>query len=222
MIPEQLVNLFTDISATTNAIKARAPMIAGDAARRRRRCRGRHFHHRLRPQGPAHDGGGRQGARHRTCRWSSAPRECFEEASRSGWGPRDGAAVAVYWSSAQEIATVLRYNVHHLVSGVIMQSLTLAQASTIVDVALKTGRDNKFLPLVGRGARCRRASRRLQARGQVGHPALRHRVRKAWGALGMGLGSRTLAERAAKHAAVLHHAGGGERGPHGAAIRPAC
>ena len=29
MTPEQLVNLFTDISATTNAIKARAPMIAG-------------------------------------------------------------------------------------------------------------------------------------------------------------------------------------------------
>ena len=35
--PEQLVNLFTDISATTNAIKVRAPMIAGDARDRRRR-----------------------------------------------------------------------------------------------------------------------------------------------------------------------------------------
>ena len=38
LTPEQLVSLFTDISATTNAIKARAPMIAamlaggGDAA----------------------------------------------------------------------------------------------------------------------------------------------------------------------------------------------
>ena len=28
--------------------------------------------------------------------------ECFEEAARSGWGPRDGAAVAAYWSNRKK------------------------------------------------------------------------------------------------------------------------
>ena len=42
---------------------------------------------------------------------------------------------------------------------------------------------------------------------------------KAWGALGMGLGSRTLAERAAKQPAVLHLARGGQRRPPGAESR---
>ena len=37
---------------------------------------------------------------------------------------------------------------------------------------------------------------------------------KAWGALGMGFGSRTLRPRG-QDAEVLHHAGGGERRAHG-------
>ena len=28
--------------------------------------------------------------------------DCFEEASRSGWGQRDGAAIAVFWSSKKK------------------------------------------------------------------------------------------------------------------------
>ena len=28
--------------------------------------------------------------------------DCFEEASRSGWGQRDGAAIAVFWSTKKK------------------------------------------------------------------------------------------------------------------------
>lgn len=96
MKPEQLINLFTDISATTNAFKARAPMIAAmlaggsDAA-------GATF---------TVDSGLkdlRTMAAEGRARGIELPlveraTGCYEEASRSGWGPRDGSAVAVYWS----------------------------------------------------------------------------------------------------------------------------
>jgi uncharacterized protein GlcG (DUF336 family) len=78
-----------------------------------------------------------------------------------------------------------------------MQSLTLAQASTIVDVALKTGRDQKFQPLSvavldpgGHLVAFKREDKSGILRFDIAFG-------KAWGALGMGLGSRTLAERAA-------------------------
>ena len=78
-----------------------------------------------------------------------------------------------------------------------MQSLTLAQASTIVDVALKTGRDKKFQPL---SVAVLDAGGHLVAfKREDKSGILRFDIAfgKAWGALGMGLGSRTLAERAA-------------------------
>ena len=78
-----------------------------------------------------------------------------------------------------------------------MQSLTLAQASTIIDVALKTGRDKKFQPLSvavldpgGHLVAFKREDKSGILRFDIAFG-------KAWGALGMGLGSRTLAERAA-------------------------
>ena len=78
-----------------------------------------------------------------------------------------------------------------------MQSLTLAQASTIVDVALKTGRDKKFQPLSvavldpgGHLVAFKREDKSGILRFDIAFG-------KAWGALGMGFGSRTLAERAA-------------------------
>src|SRR6187401_2089417 len=79
-----------------------------------------------------------------------------------------------------------------------MQSLTLAQASTIVDVAIKTGRDRKFQPLsvavLDNGGHLVAFKREDKA------GILRFDIAfgKAWGALGMGFGSRTLASRAAK------------------------
>ena len=78
-----------------------------------------------------------------------------------------------------------------------MQSLTLAQASIVVDVALKTGRDKKFQPL---SVAVLDAGGHLVAfKREDKSGILRFDIAfgKAWGALGMGLGSRTLAERAA-------------------------
>ena len=78
-----------------------------------------------------------------------------------------------------------------------MASLTLAQASTIVDVALKTGREAKFEPLTvavldagGHLVAFKREDKSGLLRFDIAYG-------KAWGALGMGFGSRTLAERAA-------------------------
>ena len=78
-----------------------------------------------------------------------------------------------------------------------MQSLTLAQASTIVDVAIKTGRDKSFQPLSvavldpgGHLVAFKREDKSGILRFDIAFG-------KAWGALGMGFGSRTLGERAA-------------------------
>jgi uncharacterized protein GlcG (DUF336 family) len=76
-------------------------------------------------------------------------------------------------------------------------SLTLRQATTIVEVALRTGRETGCAPL---------AVAVLDAGGHLmafaredGAGIVRPQIAigKAWGALGMGLGSRTLARRVA-------------------------
>ena len=79
-----------------------------------------------------------------------------------------------------------------------MTSLTLAQASTIVDIALKHGREIKCALLTvavldagGHLVAFKREDRSGILRYDIA-------VGKAWGALGMGFGSRELAERAAK------------------------
>jgi 3-hydroxyisobutyrate dehydrogenase len=100
MTPDQLVNLFTDISATNNAVKARAPMITallaggGDAA-------GATFtiDSGLKDLRTMAAEGKAQGIDLPLVQRTA---DCFEEASRSGWGPRDGAAVAVFWSSKKK------------------------------------------------------------------------------------------------------------------------
>ena len=68
-------------------------------------------------------------------------------------------------------------------------SVTLAQASTIVDTALKKGRDTSCAPLTVAV---------LDAGGHLVAFKREDKSGKAWGALGMGFGSRTLAARAAK------------------------
>src|SRR6476646_12052749 len=76
-------------------------------------------------------------------------------------------------------------------------SVTLAQASTIVDTALKKGRDTSCAPLTvavldagGHLVAFKREDKSGLLRFDIAYG-------KAWGALGMGFGSRTLAERAA-------------------------
>jgi uncharacterized protein GlcG (DUF336 family) len=77
-------------------------------------------------------------------------------------------------------------------------SVTLAQASTILDVALKKARDNNLAPLTvavldsgGHLVAFKREDKSGILRFDIAFG-------KAWGALGMGFGSRTLASRAAK------------------------
>jgi len=77
-------------------------------------------------------------------------------------------------------------------------SVTLAQASTIVDIALKKARDNNLAPLTvavldsgGHLVAFKREDKSGILRFDIAFG-------KAWGALGMGFGSRTLASRAAK------------------------
>jgi uncharacterized protein GlcG (DUF336 family) len=77
-------------------------------------------------------------------------------------------------------------------------SVTLAQASTIVDVALKKARASNLAPLTvavldsgGHLVAFKREDKSGLLRFDIAFG-------KAWGALGMGFGSRTLASRAAK------------------------
>src|ERR1700742_958217 len=79
-----------------------------------------------------------------------------------------------------------------------MSRLTLAQASTIVDAALSKGHAMSLAPLTvavldagGHLVAFKREDRSGLLRFDIAFG-------KAWGALGMGFGSRTLAARAAK------------------------
>lgn len=79
-----------------------------------------------------------------------------------------------------------------------MSTLTLTHASTILDTALKTARDKNFQPL---SVAVLDAGGHLVAfKREDKSGILRFDIAfgKAWGALGMGLGSRTLFERAEK------------------------
>lgn len=79
-----------------------------------------------------------------------------------------------------------------------MSSVTLAQAATIVDAALKKGRDTSCAPLTvavldagGHLVCFKREDRSGLLRFDIAYG-------KAWGALGFGFGSRELGNRAAK------------------------
>jgi uncharacterized protein GlcG (DUF336 family) len=80
-----------------------------------------------------------------------------------------------------------------------MSNVTLAQASTIVDVALRKGRETDCAPLTvavldagGHLVAFKREDRSGIMRFDIAFG-------KAWGALGMGFASRTLGERAEKY-----------------------
>ena len=77
-------------------------------------------------------------------------------------------------------------------------SVTLQQATTIVETALRTGRETSCAPLavavLDAGGHLKAFAREDGA--GIVRPQIA--VGKAWGALGMGLGSRTLARRVAE------------------------
>jgi uncharacterized protein GlcG (DUF336 family) len=81
--------------------------------------------------------------------------------------------------------------------------IALAQAVTMIDTALKHGREKRLQPLtvaVLDAAGCLVALQR-----EDGSSLLRPQIAqaKAWGALGMGMGTRALAQRAASHPAFV-------------------
>ena len=77
-----------------------------------------------------------------------------------------------------------------------MPDLTLAQASTIVDAALAKGHEMKLKPLTVAVLDAGGHPRALKV--EDGSSLLRHQIAtgKAWGALGMGMASRKLVDRA--------------------------
>lgn len=79
-----------------------------------------------------------------------------------------------------------------------MTDLTLAQASTIIDVALNKARESNFAPLSV--AVLDAGGHLIAFKREDKSGILRFDIAfgKAWGALGMGFGSRTLYERAEK------------------------
>src|SRR5438270_12824369 len=88
---------------------------------------------------------------------------------------------------------------HEVANTGAFMSVTLAQASTIVDIALKKGRETNCAPLTvavldagGHLVAFKREDRSGILRFDIAYG-------KAWGALGMGFGSRELAERSTKN-----------------------
>ncbi len=85
-----------------------------------------------------------------------------------------------------------------------MESLTLNIASLIVDKSLEKGREQRFAPLtvavLDAGGHLKVLKR------EDGSSLLRPEIAvgKAWGVLGMGFGSRDLAQRAAKMPAFFN------------------
>ncbi|HUJ75437.1 MAG TPA: heme-binding protein [bacterium] len=97
-----------------------------------------------------------------------------------------------------------------------MASLTLAQASIIVDTALQKGRELKLAPLtvvvLDAGGQLKALKREDQS--SLLRPEIA--LGKAWGVLGMGFGGRELARRAGKAPAffaVLSDMSGGRMVP---------
>jgi uncharacterized protein GlcG (DUF336 family) len=76
--------------------------------------------------------------------------------------------------------------------------ITLAQASTIVDAALKRGREANLAPLTVAVLDAGGHLVALKREDKSGILRFDVAFGKAWGALGMGFGSRTLASRAGK------------------------
>ena len=79
-----------------------------------------------------------------------------------------------------------------------MPALTLAQASTIIDAALKKGREMKLAPLTVVVLDSGGHPVALQREDRSGIMRVDIATGKAWGGLGMGFGSRELFDRSSK------------------------
>jgi uncharacterized protein GlcG (DUF336 family) len=79
-----------------------------------------------------------------------------------------------------------------------MSAVTLAQASTIIDVALKKGRELNLAPLTVVVLDCGGHPVALKREDRSGIMRVDIATGKAWGGLGMGFGSRELFDRSSK------------------------
>ena len=84
-----------------------------------------------------------------------------------------------------------------------MNTLTLAQATQLIDLALAKAKDLKLKPMTvavldagGHLIALKREDKSSIMRPQIA-------IAKAWGSLAMGMGGRSLAERAASHPAFV-------------------
>jgi 3-hydroxyisobutyrate dehydrogenase len=186
--PARLLDLFADSSGGTNSLKTRGPQLAqmlasGEAS----------------PSTFAID----------TCRKdlrtmleegtargidlpvTARALDGYDEASHHHWGDRDAGAMSIYWANRRAAAEGAG-------DGRTLRTLTLTQAGRIVDGALQKGRELKCAPLsvavLDAGGHLV-AFKREDRSGIMRHDIA---VGKAWGALGMGFGSRELFERATK------------------------
>lgn len=117
----------------------------------------------------------------------------YDEASREHWGARDAGAMSVYWVN-RHASRAVGGSAHE---GRTVSGLTLAQAGRIVDAALEKGRELDCAPLTI--AVLDAGGHLLALKREDGAGLMRPDIAfgKAWGALGMGFGSRELFERAA-------------------------
>src|SRR5262249_29406790 len=158
--------------------------------------RARDLRRRQRHQGPAHHARRGPGAR---CRAAARGADARLLRGSQAQGLGRGRGVGRFGLLGGSRQAVIRDEILTTMNfGAIMSVVTLAQASTIVDAALKKGRDTNCAPLTvavldagGHLVAFKREDKSGLLRFDIAFG-------KAWGALGMGFGSRTLAARAAK------------------------
>ena len=124
---------------------------------------------------------------------------CYEETRKAYTGAAEVSAVSVHWAKRGkgECRWRRRRPWRSRTDTETFMSVTLAQASIIVDATLKKGRDTDCAPLSvavldagGHLVAFKREDKSGLLRFDIAFG-------KAWGALGMGFGSRTLTQRAA-------------------------
>ena len=187
--PERLMDILADTSGAPTMMKARAPTV-----RRCSRARTRRY---VRLAGCMKDLQSMQAegkARRLSLPLVQMTLACMEKSASKGLGGKEAAMHSVIgrrndWVWGYRTSASMRE----------IMSVTLAQASTIVDVALKKGRETNCAPLTvavldagGHLVAFKREDRSGILRFDIAFG-------KAWGALGMGFGSRELAERATKN-----------------------
>ena len=192
--PKRLLDLFVESNGANNGLKMRADMIVAMMENRDPGPTTFNIADAVKDLRTMVDTGAAKGADMPATR---AALSAFEEANKRGLGGGDGARQAVYWASRARAITSQRFSFTQRI-GATMSVISLSQASTIVDVALKKARDTNLAPLTvavldagGHLVAFKREDKSGLLRYDIAYG-------KAWGALGMGFGSRTLATRAGK------------------------